>query len=260
MVILDSRPNIIFIMADDHAAKAISCYGAGINLTPNLDLLAKRGMLFNHCYVTNSICTPSRASILTGTYNHVNGVYTLDSKINKRIPNVAKHMRTGGYQTAMIGKWHLGEGVEHEPSGFDFWSVVPGQGEYHDPIMIEMGVEKQEFGYATDIITDKCIDWMDKRDNDKPFFLMCHHKAPHRSWECDNKHKHLYQEDIKVPETFSDDYENRAEAAAAAKMKVDTDMAYFGLAQPEVGQLLLENLWSPATPVFETARFRILKM
>jgi arylsulfatase A-like enzyme len=169
-------------------------------------------------------------------------------------------MRTGVYQTAIIGKWHVGEGVEPEPSGFDFWSVVPGQGEYYDPIMIEMGVEKQEFGYATAIITDRCIDWMDKRDNDKPFFLMYHHKSPHRSWECDNKHKHLYQEDIKVPETFSDDYENRAEAAAAAKMKVDTDMAYFGLAQPEVGQLLLENLWSPATPVFETARFRILKM
>lgn len=98
------RPNIIFIMADDHAAKSISCYGAGINNTPNLDRLTNEGMLFNHCYVTNSICTPSRAAVLCGTHNHVNGVMTLDSKINKRLPNVAKQLRSGGYQTAMVGK------------------------------------------------------------------------------------------------------------------------------------------------------------
>ena len=97
-------------MADDHAAKAISCYGHGLNETPNIDRLAREGMLFNHCYVTNSICTPSRASILTGTYNHVNGVTTLDTPLNNRLPNVAKHLQAGGYQTAMIGKWHLGEG------------------------------------------------------------------------------------------------------------------------------------------------------
>lgn len=117
-------------MADDHAAKSISAYGQGINRTPNIDRIAKEGMLFNHCYVSNSICTPSRASILTGTYNHVNGVMTLDSKINKYMPNVAKHLRSSAsrYQTAMIGKWHLGEGENCEPSGFDYWEVVPGQG------------------------------------------------------------------------------------------------------------------------------------
>ncbi|RDW79492.1 putative sulfatase [Coleophoma cylindrospora] len=240
-----TQPNIIFIMADDHASKAISCYGAGINSTPNLDRIAEEGIRFDHCYVTNSICTPSRASILTGTYNHVNGVVTLDSKINTRLPNVAKHLRTGGYQTAMIGKWHLGEGREHEPSGFDFWSVVPGQGDYFDPVMIEMGERKTFPGYATDIITDKSIDWMQNRDKEKPFFLMCHHKAPHRSWECDPKHRHLYQEDVKVPETFDDDYKNRAIAAGQAKMKVSTDLTYYdlGLVQPEggseVGELLV---------------------
>ena len=225
------------MMADDHAAKAISCYGYGINSTPNIDRLAEEGMLFNHCYVTNSICTPSRAAILTGTYNHVNAVYTLNSKINKRIPNVAKHLKQAGYQTAMVGKWHLGEGIEHEPSGFDYWSVVPGQGEYFDPEFIEKDGKKEERGYATDIITDKCLNWLEKRDKTKPFFLMCHHKAPHRSWECHPKHKDLYEADVKIPETYDDDYKNRAKAATEAKMRVDSDLTYFdlGLAQPDGG-------------------------
>ncbi|KAK2759942.1 hypothetical protein FQN54_002678 [Arachnomyces sp. PD_36] len=243
---MPSQPNIVFIMADDHAAKAISSYGAGINKTPNIDRLAKEGMRFNHCYVTNSICTPSRAAILTGTFNHVNGVVTLDSKINKHIPNVAKHMRTGGYQTAMIGKWHLGEGTPHEPSGFDFWSVVPGQGDYHDPDMIEMGEVKNQRGYATDIITDKSINWIEQRDRNKPFYLMCHHKAPHRSWECHPKHKILYQEDIKVPDTFDEDYKRRAQAVQVAKNRVDSDLTYYdlGLVQPEGAS----ELGEPMTP------------
>ena len=240
----NSRPNIVFIMADDHAAKAISTYGYNINHTPNLDRLANEGMKFNHCYVTNSICTPSRAAILTGTYNHVNGVVTLESKINKHLPNVAKHLRTAGYQTAMVGKWHLGEGSPHEPSGFDYWSVVPGQGDYHDPRFIEMGKKIIEPGYATDVITDKSIQFVKNRDKARPFFLMCHHKAPHRSWECHPKHKGLFKHEIKVPDTFDDDYKNRAKAAGLAKNKVDADLSYFdlGLVQPdggsEVGELM----------------------
>jgi arylsulfatase A-like enzyme len=205
LIMAQKRPNIVFIMADDHASKSISCYGAGINHTPNLDRIANEGMLFNHCYVTNSICTPSRAAILCGTHNHVNGVMTLDSKINKHLPNVAKHLKTGGYQTAMVGKWHLGEGKAHEPTGFDYWSVVPGQGEYWDPEFIDATGTERVPGYATDIITDKCIDWMKARDTNKPFFLMCHHKAPHRSWECDDKHRDLYKEPVKLPDTFTDD-------------------------------------------------------
>lgn len=199
------QPNIVFIMADDHASKSISCYGAGINHTPHLDRIAREGMLFNHCYVTNSICTPSRAAILCGTHNHVNGVVTLDSKLSRHLPNVAKHLRTGGYQTAMVGKWHLGEGKAHEPAGFDYWSVVPGQGEYWDPEFIEADGKRRVPGYATDIITDKCIDWVKGRDAQKPFFLMCHHKAPHRSWECDEKHRDLYKDPVKLPDTFTDD-------------------------------------------------------
>ena len=239
------RPNILFILADDHAAKAISCYGANVNYTPNIDRIADTGMRFNHCYVTNSICTPSRAAILTGTYNHTNLVYTLDSKINDRLPNIAKHLRSyGGYQTAMVGKWHLGEGQGSEPTGFDYWSVIPGQGEYWDPQFIEPPKsdahpwaqgEHREWGYATDIITDKCLDFIRQRDSERPFFIMCHHKAPHRSWECDTKHKDLYIGPLKVPETFTDDYKNRARAAKVAKNKVTDDLTFFdlGLVQPE---------------------------
>ena len=234
---MNTQPNILFVMADDHAAKAISCYGSGINQTPHLDRLAKEGMRFDHCYVTNSICTPSRAAILTGTYNHVNGVSTLETHIDNRLPNVAKHLRTGGYTTAIIGKWHLGEGVDHEPTGFDFWSVLPGQGEYFDPVMIEMGKETEVPGYATDVITDKSIQWLNDRDQSKPFFLMCHHKAPHREWEPHPKNRHLYQGDITIPESFDDDYKNRAKAADVAKMRIKDDMTYadLGLVQPEGG-------------------------
>lgn len=238
------RPNILFIMADDHAAKAIGCYGAGINHTPHIDRIAKGGMRFDHCYVTNSICTPSRAAILTGTYNHVNGATTLETWLDNRMPNVAKHLRTGGYQTAIIGKWHLGEGKAHEPTGFDFWSVLPGQGEYFDPVMIEMGVAAEVRGYVTDIITDKCLDWLKARDRQKPFFLMCHHKAPHREWEPHPKNRGLYTGDIRIPETFDDDYRNRAGAAAAATMRIKDDMTYrdLGLVQPEGGAEIGERL------------------
>ena len=232
------RPNILFIMADDHSAKAIGCYGAGINTTPHIDRIAKEGVRLDHCYVTNSICTPSRAAILTGTYNHVNCVTTLRTPLNNRFPNVAKHFQHDGYQTAMIGKWHLGEGPDHQPTGFDFWSVLPGQGTYFAPQMIEMGAPIDTKGYATDIITDKCLKWMDERDTKKPFFLMCHHKAPHREWEPHPKHQDLYQNDIAIPETFNDDYKNRARAAAEAKMRIRDDMTYadLGLVQPEGGE------------------------
>ncbi|AEQ51271.1 sulfatase family protein [Pelagibacterium halotolerans] len=232
-----SRPNIIFIMSDDHAARAISAYGGGLNSTPNLDRLANEGMRHDRTYVTNSICTPSRAAILTGTYNHVNCVTTLATGINNNLPNVAKHLRFGGYRTGMFGKWHLGEGKAHEPTGFDEWCVLPGQGDYFDPAMIGPEGRKRHPGYATDIITDMSIDFIE-RAGDKPFFLMCHHKAPHRNFQPHPKDRHLWEdEDIPLPETFNDDYSNRAAAAAAAKMRIRSDMVYgdLGLVQPEGG-------------------------
>ena len=233
---MNKRPNILFIMTDDHASQAMSCYGSRINRTPNLDRIAEGGCRMDHCYVTNSICTPSRAAILTGTHNHVNGVTTLFTHPDNRMPNVAKHLRAGGYQTAMIGKWHLGEGPTHCPTGFDFWSVLPGQGLYHDPILHEMGEQITETGYTTDIITDKSLRWLEERDPDKPFFLMCHHKAPHRPWDPKPEHRSLYHDPIPKPDNFDDDYANRAEAAAAAQMRIVRDMSYDDLDLVQVAE------------------------
>ena len=231
---MSQRPNILFIMCDDHAAQAISAYGSKINRTPNIDRLGNEGMRFNHCYVTNSICTPSRATILTGTHNHINRVTTLATHIDNRMPNVAKHLQQGGYQTAIVGKWHLGEGPKHCPTGFDYWSVLPGQGDYFNPVFHEPHGKAQVPGYVTDIITDKSIDWLQQRDASKPFFLMCHHKAPHRPWHAKPEHRGLYADPIEIPETFDDDYKNRANAAMEARMRIATDMTYkdLDLVQP----------------------------
>jgi arylsulfatase A-like enzyme len=219
-------PNILFIMADDHSANAIGAYGSRINQTPNIDRIANEGIRLDHCYVTNSICTPSRATILTGMHNHVNRVTTLASHIDNRLPNVAKYLKLGGYQTAMVGKWHLGTGPMHCPTGFDFWSVLPGQGHYVNPIFHEMAEEIEEQGYVTDIITDKSLYWLQSRDTTKPFFLMCHHKAPHREWDPKPEHRSLYNDPIPKPRTFDDDYSNRAKAAAAARMRISQDLCY----------------------------------
>ena len=219
------RPNILFIMSDDHAAHAMSCYGSRINRTPNIDRIAEGGMILHNCFCTNSICTPSRASILTGKYSHLNGVKTLGDKLDGRQQTVAKLLQAGGYQTAMIGKWHLGHGGLHDPTGFDYWNVLPGQGLYHDPEMIELGERKVHEGYVTDIITDLSIEWLKDRDLESPFFLMCHHKAPHRPWDPDAKHARMYEDiEIPEPETFNDDYRNRSRAAKEAKMRIDRDL------------------------------------
>ena len=219
------RPNIIFIMSDDHAAHAMSCYDSKMNETPHLDRIANEGMRFDNCFCTNSICAPSRAAILTGMYNHKNGVKTLGDTFDSRQPTVQKMMRENGYQTALIGKWHLGHGGHSDPTGFDYWNVFPDQGEYHDPVMFDMGEEKVFEGYATDIVTDLSLEWMKNRDKNKPFMLMCHHKAPHRPWDPDEKHMHMYEDiDIPEPPTFHDDYSDRAEAAKEAKMRIDRDL------------------------------------
>jgi arylsulfatase A-like enzyme len=216
-----ARPNILFIMSDDHASHAMSCYGSRINETPNMDRIAAGGMRFDNCFCTNSICTPSRAVILAGTYNHINGATTLATKMDNRILTYPKLLRKAGYQTAIVGKWHLGTAPEHRPTGFDYWNVLPGQGLYHDPKMIEMGEEKIFPGYTTDVITDYTLKWLRKRDTSKPFCLMYHHKAPHRPWTPDDKHATMYDDvDIAEPETLDDDYANRASAARLATMRM----------------------------------------
>jgi arylsulfatase A-like enzyme len=211
------RPNILFIMSDDHAAHAMSCYGSKINKTPNLDRIANEGMRFRNCFAVNSICTPSRAAILTGKYSHINGV-TVFNRFDGRQPTVAKMLQQAGYHTGMVGKWHL----TSDPTGFDYWNILPGQGKYHDPDFIEMGTRKNVQGYATDIITDLSIAFLKGRPKDRPFFLMCHHKAPHRPWEPDAKHQHMFDDvEIPEPETFNDDYATRSAAAAEATMTID---------------------------------------
>jgi len=225
-----TRPNIIFIMTDDHASHAMSCYGSRINKTPNMDRIANEGARFDNCFCTNSICAPSRATILTGTHTHINGVKTLGDKLDNTLPNVAKIFQREGYNTAIVGKWHLGQGEKHHPTGFDYWNVLPGQGDYFDPVMIEMGKKKIFKGYVTDIVTDKGLEWLENRDKEKPFMLMCHHKAPHRPWLSAPKYRDMYKEtDIPVPDTFFDDYENRSEAAKRATMRVDRHLSSLDL-------------------------------
>ena len=219
------QPNILYIMADDHAAQALSAYGgmlAQAAPTPHIDRIAREGMRLENCFCTNSICTPSRGVILTGQYSHVTGVYTLADPLDPDRPNVAKHLQAAGYQTAIVGKWHL----HKDPSGFDYWNILPGQGVYHDPILIEKdkGQQKHE-GYVTDIITDFSLDWLKRRDPKKPFFLMCHHKAPHRPWQPAARHA-KWLDDVTIPEppNLLDRYENRSRAAANARLKVGENM------------------------------------
>lgn len=222
------RPNILFIMTDDHAAHAISAYGSKINQTPNLDRLAKEGLRFNNCFAVNSICAPSRASILTGKYSHINGV-TVFNEFDGSQWTVAKALQQAGYHTAIIGKWHL----KSDPTGFDYWNILPGQGLYHDPAFIEMGTRKKISGYATDIITDLTIEHLKNRPKDKPFFLMSHHKAPHRPWNPPAKFARLYEDvTIPEPETFNDDYDTRSDAAREATMRIDRDLTRNDLKLP----------------------------
>lgn len=214
------RPNIVYIMSDDHAAHAISVYGSRVNQTPNIDRLAKEGIRFNHCFAVNSICTPSRATILTGKYSHLNGVPVFN-RFDGSQPTVAKYLQAGGYYTGMFGKWHLGS----DPTGFDAWTILPGQGAYFDPAFLDANGRRVIPGYVTDIITDLSIEFLAKRPKDKPFFLMCHHKAPHRPWEPDAKHREMFaHREIPAPDTLYDDYATRTDAIRECLQKVFTDM------------------------------------
>lgn len=214
--------NVVFIMCDDHASQAISAYGKSEIETPNIDSLYKTGIRFDHCCCTNSICAPSRASILTGNYSHLNGVLTLNDKLNHSNLVFPELMQEAGYKTGIIGKWHLGHGPEYNPKGFDEWDILIHQGEYHNPIFESPKGKVQVEGYVTDIITEKSIEFMENVDTGQPFFLMCNHKAPHRPWEPAPKYKDIYSNHkFSYPETFNDDYETRSPAAKEADMKIE---------------------------------------
>jgi arylsulfatase A-like enzyme len=212
------RPNIIFIFTDDHAPHAIGAYGSVINETPNIDKLAAQGMRFANGFVTNSICAPSRAVLLTGKHSHINGQLTNRQVFDPDQQTFPKLLRKAGYTTALIGKWHL----RSNPTGFDHWEVLPGQGHYYNPDFISPEGTTQVTGYVTDIITDKVIDWLDTgRDKSKPFMVMYHHKAPHRAWEPGPDHLTMY-DDVEIPEpdTLFDDYEGRSSASRGQEMTI----------------------------------------
>ncbi len=215
------RPNIIYIMTDDHASHAMSCYGSKINKTPNLDRIAKEGMRFDNCFCTNSICAPCRAVVLTGKHSHLNGVIDNGKRFDGSQQTFPKLLQAAGYQTAMIGKWHL----KTDPTGFDYWNVLPGQGNYYNPVMIEMGERKKYTGYVTDIITDHSLNWLKQRDPDKPFCLMYQHKAPHRNWKPGPKHLTMY-DDVKIPEpaTLFDDYKTKSAASREQTMSIKNEL------------------------------------
>jgi len=207
-----SQPNIVFIMSDDHAYQAISAYGQGLNHTPHIDRIAEEGAIFKRAYVTNSICAPSRAVMLTGKHSFVNGKVDNLQSFNWDQDNFAKLLQKAGYQTAMIGKIHL-DGL---PQGFDYSNVLPGQGQYYNPDFIENGEKKQYQGYCTQITTDLALDWLkNKRDKNKPFLMLYHQKAPHRTWMPEKKYLDLFDaKTFTPPANFFDNYETRPVAAA----------------------------------------------
>lgn len=215
------RPNILFIFSDDHAYQAVSAYGSGLNNTPNIDRLATEGVRFDRCYVTNSLCGPSRACILTGKYSHKNGFCTNRDIFDNRQTTFPKLLQTAGYQTAIIGKWHL----ITEPKGFDHWEVLPGQGRYYSPQFDTAEGRVTEPGYVADVITGKALKWLQERDQQRPFMLMVQHKSPHREWSPSSEHVDKLA-DVKIPEpkTLFDDYGNRADAAKQATMRIADDM------------------------------------
>ncbi|HZX09554.1 MAG TPA: sulfatase-like hydrolase/transferase [Acidobacteriota bacterium] len=221
-IILEQKPNILFIMTDDHASQAISCYGSKINKTPHIDRIASQGIRFNNCFCTNSICAPSRATILTGKYSHINGVRNNAQEFDVTQMTFPKLLKDAGFQTAMIGKWHL----KSAPTGFDYWNVLPGQGHYYNPDFIEMGQKKHHTGYVTDIITDRALDYLqNKRNKDQPFLMMLHHKAPHRNWQPALRHLTKYdQTKIPEPDTLFDDYSSRSDAAKEQEMTIREHM------------------------------------
>ena len=206
------RPNILFIMSDDHAEAAISAYGSPISKlapTPSIDRIANEGALFRGNYCCNSLSGPSRAAVMTGLHSHANGFMRNGNLFDGSQELLQKILKRNGYQTAIIGKWHLNS----PPTGFDYWTILHDQGEYYNPDFITGNDTVKFNGYVTDIITDKCQKWLDDRDQDKPFFLMMHHKACHRNWWPAERHYNKYDNvEFPVPETFFDDYKGRTEA------------------------------------------------
>ena len=226
-LLAQERPNIVFLFSDDHALNAISAYGGPLKdlaPTPNLDRIAKEGAVFTRSYCGNSICGPSRATILTGKHSHINGFLDNDNaRFDGSQTTFPKLLQKAGYQTSLIGKWHL----VSQPTGFDHWEILPGQGSYYNPDFLSATGRSRAEGYCTDIITDKAIHWLEGRDKSKPFLLMCQHKAPHRNWSPAPRHLGLFKDvSFPVPATLFDDYARRGSALAEQEMTVARHMSW----------------------------------
>jgi arylsulfatase A-like enzyme len=219
------QPNIVFIFSDDHAPHAIGAYGtryAELDPTPNIDQLASQGMLFRNSFCTNSICGPSRAVILSGKHSHKNGFMANGNRFNGDQVTFPKLLQKAGYETAMIGKWHL----HTDPQGFDYWDILPGQGDYYNPDFISPEGKRRVQGYCTDLITDMAIGWMEEQRKDgKPFLLMAQHKGPHRNWMPPLRYLNLWDDvELPVPDTLFDDYADNASPAGGQEMEIDRHM------------------------------------
>ena len=245
----DGRPNVLFVMADDHAANAIGAYGSHLRpVTPtaHIDRLAREGARLDNCVCTNSICAPSRATILTGQHSHHNGVLTLADDIDPDRRHLAHHLRDAGYRTGIVGKWHLGT----EPQGFDYFNVLPGQGRYDDPILQERGEPwdgdgRVYEGYSADVIADQALAWLRGEVGDgcghdeDPFFLQCHFKAPHRAWRYPDRHADLFADTtIPEPPSLFEDKSHRSEATRerGSTISAENDV------QPMVGEVKAGDL------------------
>ncbi len=219
------RPNILYIMTDDHSFQTISAYGGTLINTPNIDRIASEGIIFTNSFVGNSICAPSRATMLTGKHTHKNGQMTNEVTFDGLQVTFPKVLQQAGYKTAMIGKWHL----KSDPTGFDHWNILPGQGEYYNPDFIRMGENVRYEGYCTTITTDLALEWLDGLEKEDPFCLLLHHKAPHRTWQPDTIHFGEFKDiTYPVPPNFFDEYEGR-KAADEQKLSIredDMDIRY----------------------------------
>jgi len=232
----ERRPNMLFIMSDDHSANAIGCYAshlAGFVDTPNLDRPAREGARLQNCFCTNSICAPSRASILTGQYSHRNGVTTLQGSLSPDYPNVAKEFQKNDYQTALFGKWHL----KNDPAGFNDWRILNNQGRYYDPELKGAGTGYIVYrGYSEDVITNLCLEWLESRDIHKPFMLMCHFKAPHDRWLHADRFDAFYRgKPVPEPSNLYDDYSHRFSRAGLVWNTLERMVpdGYFPFLKPE---------------------------